>query len=185
MTGWVVGPYDLFVGGVLMRGTYRRIADGLTVGIPDGGTVLDIGSGPGRLIAEIARRRPGLEVVGVDPSADMLTRARRRTASLANARAVLAPAEDIPLDDDSVDVVVSTLSSHHWADSAEALAEQHRVLCPGGRLWVVDLASHLDEGLVDRVSAAGFRVTDDDPGWSPGAARRLVLVSARKPLEAA
>lgn len=185
MSGWIVGPYDLFVGGILMRGTHRAIADGLTVGVPDGGTVLDIGAGTGRLIAEIARRRPGLEVVGVEPSTDMLTRARRRTADLANARAVLAYAEDVPLDDESVDVVVSSLSSHHWADPAAALDEQARVLRPGGLLWLVDLTSHLEEGMADRIAAAGLRITDDDPGWSVGAARRLTLISARKPLAAA
>lgn len=185
MSGWIVGPYDFFVGGILMRGSYRRIADGLTVGVPDGGTVVDIGAGSGRLIAEIAQRRPGLEVVGVEPSADMLARARRRTAGLANARVVLSPAEAIPLDDESADVVVSTLSSHHWADAATALAEQTRVLRPGGLLWLVDLASHLDEDMADRVAAAGLRVTDDDPGFSAGAARRLVLISARRPLAAA
>src|SRR6478735_1515831 len=114
MAGWVVGPYDWFVGGILMRGTYRKIADGLTAGVPDGGRVLDVGTGHGRLVADIAQRRPGLEVIGIDPSADMLIRARRRTATLANARVQLASAEDIPLEDESVDVVVSSLSSHHW-----------------------------------------------------------------------
>jgi ubiquinone/menaquinone biosynthesis C-methylase UbiE len=185
MSGWIVAPYDLVVGGVLMRGTYRRIAERLTAGVPDGGRVVDIGTGPGRLIAEVARRRPGLEVVGVDPSVDMLARARRRTAGLANARAILAPAEDLPLDDESVDAVVSSLSSHHWADSAAALAEQARVLRPGGRLWLVDLRSHLDGDLGAEMTAVGLRVTDDAPGWSSAVGRRLVLIAAYKPLAAA
>ena len=185
MTGWIVRPYDWLVGGVLMRGTYRRIADGLTVGIPDGGRVLDVGTGPGRLVAEIAHRRPGLEVIGVDPSADMLTRGRRRTANLANARVLLAAAEDLPFDDASVDAVVSSLSSHHWSDTGEALAEQARVLTPGGRLWVLDLASHVAEDLGDAIADAGLRLTDDDSGLSGPAGRRLVLLSARKPLTAA
>lgn len=185
MAGWVVRPYDWLVGGVLMRGTYQRVADGLTVGIPDGGRVLDIGTGPGRLVAEIARRRPGLDVVGIDPSSDMLIRARRRTAGLENARAVLASAEDLPFEEASVDAVVSSLSSHHWTDAAAALAEQARVLAPGGRLWVLDLASHIDHDLGAMVAAAGLRATDDDPGLSGVAARLLVLLSARKPLAAA
>lgn len=185
MTGWIVAPYDVIVGGVLMRGTFRRIADEVTVGVPDGGRVLDVGTGPGRLVAEIARRRPGLDVVGVDPSADMLSRSRRRTAALDNARTMLGAAEDLPLADESVDVVVSSLSSHHWEDPAAALAEQERVLCPGGRLWLIDLRSHLDEGLRDVVAAAGLQLSDDDPGWIGPAARRLELISARKPLAAA
>jgi ubiquinone/menaquinone biosynthesis C-methylase UbiE len=185
MTGWIVTPYDWVIGGVLMRGTYRRIAERLTAGVPDGGRVLDVGTGHGRLVSEIATRRPGLEVIGLDPSADMLSRARRRTAALENARVLLAPAESIPLEDESVDVVVSSLSSHHWADAGAALQEQQRVLRPGGRLWLVDLGRHMDEKISEEVAAAGLRVTDDDPGWSRGVARRLVLISAQKPLAAA
>ena len=185
MSGWIVRPYDLLVGGLLMRGTYRRIADGLTVGVPDGGRVLDVGTGPGRLVAEISRRRPDLTVTGIDPSADTIARARTRTADLPNAEIVLAPAEDLPMPDDSIDVVVSSLSSHHWADATLALSEQARVLRPGGRLWVIDLASHLGEDLRAHVTMAGLRLSDDDPRFSGLAGRRLVLIAARKPLAAA
>jgi ubiquinone/menaquinone biosynthesis C-methylase UbiE len=185
MTGWMVRPYDWFVGGVVMRGTYRRIAAGLTADVRDGERVLDVGTGPGRLVAEIARLRPGLEVIGIDPSEDMLLRARSRTSRLVNARVVLASAENLPLEDASVGAIVSSLSSHHWAESAEALAEQARVLRPGGRLWVLDLASHIDDDLSAEVSAAGLRLTDDDAALKGVVGRRLVLVSARKPLAAA
>jgi ubiquinone/menaquinone biosynthesis C-methylase UbiE len=185
MSGWIVRPYDLVVGGLLMRGTYRRIADAVTVGVADGGRVLDVGTGPGRLVAEIARRRPGLTVVGVDPSADMIGRARSRTAALANAQVRLAAAEDLPLEDDSVDAVVSSLSSHHWADSGRALAEQVRVLVPGGRFWLVDLAGHLAEDMADQIEAVGLWPTDEDPGLGAGVFRRLRVLTARKPLTAA
>ena len=76
-------------------------------------------------------------------------------------------------------------SSHHWADSADALAEQARVLRPGGRLWVLDLASHLDDDLSAEVTAAGLRLTDEDAAPRGVVGRRLVLISARKPLAAA
>jgi ubiquinone/menaquinone biosynthesis C-methylase UbiE len=185
MTGWMVRTYDWFVGGVVMRGTYRRIAAGLTADVRDGERVLDVGTGPGRLVAEIARLRPGLEVIGIDPSEDMLLRARSRTSRLANARVVLASAENLPLEDASVGAIVSSLSSHHWAESAAALAEQARVLRPGGRLWVLDLASHIDDDLSSEVTAAGLRLTDDDAALKGVVGRRLVLVSARKPLAAA
>lgn len=184
MSGWIVRPYDVLVAGLLMRGTYRWIAEGLTSGVRDGEQVVDIGTGPGRLVELIARRRPGLTVTGIDPSADMLGRARDRTKALANARFVLAPAEELPFESGSVDVVVSSLSSHHWADPEAALAEQARVLAPGGRLWVLDLASHLDENLADQIADAGLRL--DDPPELPGlAGRRLVLITAHQPLTAA
>ena len=190
MSGWIVRPYDLIVGGVLMRGTYRRIAEHLTTGIVSGGRVLDVGTGPGRLVEAISRRREDLQVIGIDPSADMITRARQRTKAQPNVQVRMASAEDLPLDDDSIDAVVSSLSSHHWADRIAALDEQARVLRPGGRLWIVDLASHLPDGLRDDVHDAGLRLTDADLTNADlevlGVARRkLVLITARKPLAAA
>lgn len=173
-----------------MRGTYRRIAEHLTTGIVSGGRVLDIGTGPGRLVEAISRRREDLQVVGIDPSADMIQRARQRTRALPNAQVRMASAEDLPLEDGSVDAVVSSLSSHHWADHVAALDEQARVLCPGGRLWLVDLASHLPDGIRDHVHDAGLRLTDSDiPDADKEvlgfARRKLVLITARKPLAAA
>ena len=190
MSGWIVGPYDLFIGGVLMRGTYRRIAEHLTTGIVSGGRVLDIGSGPGQLVEAISRRRDDLQVIGIDPSADMVTRARRRTRALPNVQVRMASAEDLPLEDESVDAVVSSLSSHHWADRVIALDEQARVLRPGGRMWIVDLASHLPDQIEDQVADTGLRLTDTDSTHTTEevlgpARRRLVLITARKPLAAA
>lgn len=185
MSGWIVRPYDLVVGGVLMRGTYRRIAEHLTTGIVSGGRVLDIGTGPGRLVEAISRRRDDLQVIGIDPSSDMITRARRRTRTLPNVQVRMASAEDLPFEEESVDAVVSSLSSHHWADRVVALDEQARVLRPGGRLWLVDLASHLPDGIRDEVHDAGLRITDADKEVLGAAHRRLVLITARKPLAAA
>ncbi|MDN5770392.1 MAG: class I SAM-dependent methyltransferase [Microlunatus sp.] len=184
ISGWIVRPYDLFVG-LVLRGTYRRIAESLTAGIAPGGRVLDIGTGPGHLVEAIARRRPELTVTGVDPSADMLRQADRRLTGLPNAHTLQAAAEDLPSASDSIDVVVSTLSSHHWADPAAALAEQSRVLTPGGRLWLFDLTSHLAADIADQIEAAGLVRSDEDAGLSGFVARRLRLLAAQKPLSAA
>jgi ubiquinone/menaquinone biosynthesis C-methylase UbiE len=81
-------------------------------------------------------------VVGIDPSADMVGHAtdRIRAAGLSGrAETRVATAEDLPFPDESFDAVVSTLSSHHWADPAAAVAEQARVLRPDGHLWAFDL----------------------------------------------
>ncbi len=109
------------------------------------GRVLDVGTGPGRLLVEIAQRAPALELVGVDLSRRMLRIARRTTARRANAasgrpiRLVRADVADLPFDDNSFDLVVSTLSLHHWHDAAKGLRECLRVTAPGGRCWVYDL----------------------------------------------
>ena len=125
-----------------LRWLYRGVARRMLVDLSHSATVLDVGTGPGHLLVELARRRADLHIEGVDPSADMVDHAARgiATARLAGrAHAQLGTAERLPFPDQNFDGVVSTLSSHHWADPAAAIAEQLRVLRPGGQLWVVDL----------------------------------------------
>jgi ubiquinone/menaquinone biosynthesis C-methylase UbiE len=142
LTGHHASLYNRFAAGLVLGPVYRAVAAQVGDAAPDGGSVLDVGTGPGRLLAEIAARCPGLRVAGVDPSPDMVRHARDRirAAGLADRVDVEAgAAETLPFPDDSIDVVTSTLSAHHWADVATAVGEQTRVLRPGGRLVVVDL----------------------------------------------
>lgn len=178
MTGLVVGPYDLLVARWLMRPVYRAVAARVAADLPVGGTVLDVGTGPGRLLAELARQRVDAELIGIDPSEDMLDRARRTLAGLPRTRVILAPSEHVPLGDACCDAVVSTLSSHHWADRAAALAEQARLLRPGGRWWLYDLRRELDDDLPAAVTRAGLRLVDSGPRLGGLAGRRLALVAA-------
>jgi ubiquinone/menaquinone biosynthesis C-methylase UbiE len=123
----------------LTRGVYRRLAEDIVDVAPDGGAVLDVGTGPGVLLLEIGRRRPDLRLVGVDLSPDMIEAARRNLRRLGErATATTAAVAALPFDDDSFDVVVSSFSLHHWEDPAAAVPELARVLRPGGRLHVYD-----------------------------------------------
>jgi ubiquinone/menaquinone biosynthesis C-methylase UbiE len=97
-----------------------------------GERVLDIGSGPGLLAAELADE--GAEVLGVDPSESMLAMARRR----GTARFERGDALSLPVADDSFDAAVSTQVLEYVEDVAGALHEAHRALRPGGRLLVLD-----------------------------------------------
>src|SRR4051812_34560432 len=101
MTGWIVAPYDLVVGRLVMRRTYQAVAATMSRDVPAGGAVCDIGTGPGRLVVALARQRPDLTLTGIDPSPDMLARARRNAEGLPTVHFVEAPAEAIPLEDDS------------------------------------------------------------------------------------
>jgi ubiquinone/menaquinone biosynthesis C-methylase UbiE len=110
--------------------------------VPPGGSVLDVGTGPGHLLVEIGRRRPDVRIVGVDPSADMVGHAEHRTAEASLHERVevrVGAAESLPFGEESFDAVVSTLSAHHWADVAAAVREQARVVRAGGSIWVFDL----------------------------------------------
>jgi ubiquinone/menaquinone biosynthesis C-methylase UbiE len=123
----------------LVRGIYRRIADDLVELAPHNGTILDVGTGPGVLLQELGRRRPDLRVVGIDLSADMVAAARRNVAELGDRADVRqADVADLPFPDASFDLVVSSLSLHHWDDPPAAAPHLARVLKPGGRLYIYD-----------------------------------------------
>jgi ubiquinone/menaquinone biosynthesis C-methylase UbiE len=131
--------YD-FAARRLLRGLYRRIADDLVEVVPEGGDVLDIGTGPGVLLVELADRRPDVRLTGVDLSADMVAAAERNLSEFGDrASARVGDVTDLPFPDDSFDVVVTSLSSHHWDDPVAAVPELARVLRSGGRLYVYDL----------------------------------------------
>ena len=122
-----------------LRGLYRRIADDLVDAIPEGAEVLDVGTGPGVLLVELAERRPDLRLTGIDLSADMVAAAERNLAPFGErASARVGDVTDLPFGDDSFDVVVTSYSMHHWDHPAEAVPELARVLKPGGRLYVYD-----------------------------------------------
>jgi len=53
-------------------------------------------------------------------------------------RFTAADLADLPLPDDSVDLIVSTASLHHWADVGAVIASLGRVLRPGGQMWIYD-----------------------------------------------
>jgi ubiquinone/menaquinone biosynthesis C-methylase UbiE len=125
----------------VVRGLYRRIAEDIDDIAPDNGQVLDVGTGPGVLLVETARRRPDLELTGLDLSADMVETARKNLREHGNrAEAVHGSVTDLRFGDDSFDVVVTSLSAHHWDEPRAAVPEIARVLRPGGRFVVYDFS---------------------------------------------
>lgn len=127
--------------------SYRRTAREVAALVPDGGHVLDVGTGPGRLLVEIARARPDAEVTGVDVEPAMVELAQRaaRAEGLGErVRVEVANVAELPLEAFSVDAAVATLTVHHWPDADRAVRELVRVVRPGGSLLVVDFRSELD-----------------------------------------
>src|SRR3954454_24718209 len=109
LTGRHAALFDRVAAGWVLRGLYRAVAAQLVHSVPPGGSILDVGTGPGRLLVEIALRRPDVRLIGIDPSADMVRRAqdRARDAGLADGRIEVhtAAAESLPFPDAGVDVV--------------------------------------------------------------------------------
>jgi len=114
------------------------------LGLPPGRRWLDIGCGTGALCSAIADRCAPSTVVGVDPSEGFLTTAKERLAG----RAVFhqGSATEIPLDDASVDAVVSGLVLNFLPDQRAALLEMSRVTGKGGTVaaYVWDYAGKME-----------------------------------------
>ncbi len=125
----------------LVRGLYRRIAEDIDDIAPDDGQVLDVGTGPGVLLVEIGRRRRDLGLTGLDLSADMVAAAQKNLREHGDrAEAAVGTVADLPFEDDSFDVVVTSLSTHHWDEPRAAVPEIARVLRPGGRFVIYDFS---------------------------------------------
>lgn len=102
-------------------------------------TILDLGCGPGDLAIELAHRLRDSRVVGLDLSPSMMQLASRHATTDGRLRFIVGKAEALPFSDESVDLVVSTLSLHHWTDPAAAFAEIWRVLKPEGVALIYDI----------------------------------------------
>jgi ubiquinone/menaquinone biosynthesis C-methylase UbiE len=145
-----------------LRQFHRQVASEIGSTLKSG-KVLDIGTGPGHLLVEIARCNADLQLTGYDLSQKMLNIAQesieqdgrkciRSTATdpvsttvavEPGIRLIRGDVRNLPFSDDAFDLVVSTLSIHHWHDPAKGIRECVRVTAPGGRCWIYDLRTDI------------------------------------------
>lgn len=102
---------------------------------------LDLGSGGGHVAYRLARH--ARSVVAVDLSAAMLDAVNEaaRQRGLSNIETCVAPAERLPFETASIDLLACRYSAHHWRDWQAGLREARRVLKPGASAIFIDVVS--------------------------------------------
>jgi len=149
--------------------------------------IVDVGCGTGRLLRAASRRWPRAELLGVDPAVQMVNHARRLTPQ---ATFQVGSAETLQLPDESADIVLSSVSFHHWTNQFLGLREIARILRSGGRLC---LADHMMPAPVARLLRSRSRSRSSvislirDVGLTPEQpvrlwARFVTVIAARKSL---
>jgi SAM-dependent methyltransferase len=123
-----------------------------------GETVVDLGSGAG-MDAFLAARQVGPtgRVIGVDTTDAMLEKARdnARKTGVENVEFRKGQIEDLPIEDESVDVIISNCVINLSPEKDRVYREAFRVLRPGGRVMVSDIVLErpLPQGVIDRIDA--------------------------------
>jgi len=182
------GRYDA-MSALVLGGFFAGVAADVARFAPPGGRVLDVGCGPGRLAVPLAQH--GLNVTGLDLDPAMIERARINAGrALGDERRpsfVVGDAASLGFPDGSFDLVVSTMSMHHWEDPAAGLREIARVLRPGGRALVWDLRpgvvpvhAHVPD-VTEHIEGSGLSVASAAPWrwpWILPLTHRVELVSA-------
>lgn len=129
-----------------------------------GGTILDVGTGPGRLPIKIAQLMPMVTIIGMDASQDMIRIARKNAerAGTDRAKFVVGSIYRTGFSDSTFDLVVSTGLVHHLKKPTQAFDELYRILKPKREAWMYD-------GRRD-ASRKEMRTTIGDlkgSGWTP------------------
>jgi ubiquinone/menaquinone biosynthesis C-methylase UbiE len=96
--------------------------------------IVDIGCGPGFLGLELLRLAPGMRIIGVDPDERMIRIAQQKAKEFGvkGFEGRLGDAEQLPIEDGVVDIVVTLSAIHHWPDVSSGIREVYRVLKVGG-----------------------------------------------------
>lgn len=132
--------YEVFVRPVMQR-VWKRITEEVSARTPQGGSVIDLGCGPGSLLRMLRRRRPDLRLTGtdIDPAMIAIAQHKARDQNIAFAVASIDHQE---LPDQSCDIAISSMMFHHLPHEVKqgALREVRRILKTGGIFLLCDFS---------------------------------------------
>ncbi|MEM1544900.1 MAG: class I SAM-dependent methyltransferase [Candidatus Methanomethylicia archaeon] len=130
--------YDRYVNRVFVK-WFKQIASEIRDSHISG-TILDIGTGPGRLPIEIVKQVPNVKVIGIDISKSMIKIARKNAEKegIDKVEFRIGSAYNTGFKDLSVDLVLSTGLIHHLKEAVKAFNEIYRILKYKGEAWIYD-----------------------------------------------
>ncbi len=159
----------------------RTVLETAATQVPDPRAILDVGCGTGRLLRAAQSRFPRARLEGVDAAPSMVKQAQLAAGAGSSIHFQEAAAEAIPFPDATFDVVMSTLTFHHWSDQQMGIAEVRRVLTPRGRWILADFVANKLTAVITRVlrahgmpergrldaqlASAGMAVVSRQPVW--------------------
>jgi ubiquinone/menaquinone biosynthesis C-methylase UbiE len=113
------------------------------------GRLLDIGTGPGRLLYEINKKIPKLDLFGLDISASMLSIARQNLKDLIHVDLRAGNIVNTDYEDNFFDCIVSSGSFYNWDKPIDGLNEIYRILKPGRSALIFESTQDYDKASLD------------------------------------
>lgn len=122
-------------------------------------TVMDIGCGDGFISIAVAKSVN--KVVAVDISKEMLRELAKKSKenNVTNIQLIESDGQDIPIEDDSIDIIFANMYLHHIEEPDIAIKEMRRLLKPGGKVFIADLYEYNNIELKEKMHDLwpGFR----------------------------
>jgi len=128
---------------MVIDGYYCPVADEIVTNIRQG-TILDLGTGPGYLPVEIIKRAPGLRIIGVDLSRQLIQMAKRNALNAGLSTQIIFEVGNsarLRYSDAAFDMVISTGMLHSLKNPVDVLSEIKRVLKKNADAWIYDPAN--------------------------------------------
>ncbi len=139
----------------IMGPVQEAVLELAVIQVPEAKAILDIGCGTGRLLRAAAARFPSATLHGVDAAHGMVKQAATMLPPGVKVNFQQGVAESLPFANAAFDLVLSTMTFHHWSDQQKSIGEVKRVLAPGGRWLLADIVADGMMHVVLRVLRVG------------------------------